>query len=252
MRKLEVGNGQSAIVIGGSEVRVEAGAEARIVFKPAGDAKIELYAGEKSRVHCCMVSDTGATFALTNHVGPGAIVHSSFLWLSGAKASVSSILEGTGAEAYDIHAFISRDECELGLDTLLCHEAKGTKGDVLVKGVVGESASARLGGRIKVGKGGAGAESFLAEHVMLLGPEARASANPELEIENNDVSSRHAASVSQIDEAKLFYLMSRGVGREDASGLIVGGFLDSAIGKIGDGEWRGALMERARKALARP
>jgi Fe-S cluster assembly scaffold protein SufB len=85
---------------------------------------------------------------------------------------------------------------------------------------------------IKIEKNGAGAESFLTQNVILLSPSSHATANPELEIENNDVSSRHAASVSQIDQDKIFYLMSRGISQKDSRKLIVDGFLEAVIEKI--------------------
>ena len=69
---------------------------------------------------------------------------------------------------------------------------------------------------------------------MLLNPGARADANPQLEIENNDVRSSHSASVGQMSEDKLFYLESRGISRSDARKLLVAGFLGSAIRKIQD------------------
>jgi len=251
MRKLALGNGQIADVSGDTIISVAKGAEAAVVMKPHGDARIVLKAGEQSVVRCYMVCEEQAEFAQTSHVGAHAAVYNSFLWLSGVRATVHNILEGKGAEAYDLHAFIGRKNDSLVLDSVLHHNAPGTRGDILVKGVVKDAASAFLGGMIKIEKGGAGAESFLAEHVMLLGPDAKASANPELEIENNDVSSRHSASVSQIDGGKLFYLMSRGVEREAASSLIVEGFLESAIGRIHDAKWRDVMMNKARKALMR-
>jgi Fe-S cluster assembly scaffold protein SufB len=102
---------------------------------------------------------------------------------------------------------------------------------------------------IKIEKSGGGAESFLSEHVMLLDPGAHATANPELEIENNDVSSRHAASVSQIDSEKIFYLMSRGLSREESRKMIIEGFLESAIADIPEGKMREELMKKTMAAI---
>jgi len=95
----------------------------------------------------------------------------------------------------------------------------------------------------KIEKHASGSNSFLDEHVMLLNPGARADTNPQLEIENNDVSSRHAASVSQIDENKIFYMMARGLKREDARKLIVEGFLGSAVEKIDNKEIKEKVSE---------
>ena len=98
-------------------------------------------------------------------------------------------------------------------------------------------------------KGARGAESFIAEHVLLLSPDAHAKAEPKLEIENNDVSSSHAASVAPIDQDKVFYLTSRGITDEDARKLIVEGFLGAAVDKIGDEETMELVAKRVAAAL---
>jgi Fe-S cluster assembly scaffold protein SufB len=250
MRRVALGDGGIAKISGDATVSVAKGAKATIVIEPRKHIALTLKAGEGSDVRCYMVSDSDASVTQTNHVCKRAIVHNSCLYLGGAQVKIHNSLEGDYAQAYDLHAFIGKGNDRFRLDAVLRHAAHGTKGDILVKGVVRESATAALGGMIKIEKNGAGAESFLAEHVLLLGPDAKASANPALEIENNDVSSRHAASVSQIDEEKIFYLMSRGLPEAAARNLVVGGFLESIIGRIEDGEWQARMMERVGKALA--
>ncbi|NYZ73832.1 SufD family Fe-S cluster assembly protein, partial [Candidatus Micrarchaeota archaeon] len=63
------------------------------------------------------------------------------------------------------------------------------------------------------------------------------------------VMSRHSASVSQISDAKLFYLMTRGLTRNDARSLIVSGFLESAISRIEDEGFRKEFAETTAKNL---
>lgn len=252
MKRLALGDGCVSIISGDAEVRIAKGAKATIVVEPRASLSLTLKvnAGEGSAVKCYMICDKAVRIALTNHVGRKAVVHNSCIYLAGAQVVVRNSLEGDGAQAYDLHAFIGRRDESFRLDAVLRHAAHGTKGDILVKGVVKESASANLGGMIRIEKKGAGAESFLAEHVLLLGPNAKARADPALEIENNDVSSRHAASVSRIDDEKIFYLMSRGLAEEVARNLIVAGFLESVIGRVDDGVWRARMQKTAEKALA--
>jgi Fe-S cluster assembly protein SufD len=68
-------------------------------------------------------------------------------------------------------------------------------------------------------------KSFLRENVLLLSPNAKAEAIPNLEIEANDVKCSHAATISNISDEEVFYLMSRGISRKEAEELIVEGFL---------------------------
>ena len=65
--------------------------------------------------------------------------------------------------------------------------------------------------------------------VMMLSDEARGDANPILLIEEFEVTAGHAASAGQLDEQQLYYLMSRGLPRQEAEYLVVRGFLGSVI-----------------------
>ena len=65
--------------------------------------------------------------------------------------------------------------------------------------------------------------------VMMLSDEARGDANPILLIEEFEVTAGHAASAGQLDEQQLYYLMSRGLPRQEAEFLVVRGFLGSVI-----------------------
>jgi Fe-S cluster assembly scaffold protein SufB len=249
MKRLRLENSERREVTEDARVEVADGAEATLVIMPRGDMSVEVFTGRGCRLSSYILQERGSKVRQTNHVGEGSVVSTCSLWLEDGGGTVLNSLEGRGAEAYDLHIFVERGERKLHLDSILRHAERDTKGDILVKGIVRDNAAARLDGMIKIEKNGAGADSFLSEHVMLLNPGAHASANPELEIENNDVTSRHAASVSQIDEEKIFYLVSRGLGREEARRLIIEGFMESAIDRVGDPKMRKRFAELAGGAL---
>ena len=73
---------------------------------------------------------------------------------------------------------------------------------------------------------------FLAERGMLLSRESRARAIPGLEIDTNEVKATHSASVSQIEDDKIFYMMSRGLSTEDSKKMIALGFFEPVIQKM--------------------
>ncbi len=240
---------ESLEIRGDAVVNVPDGTEGKIVVRPSGEADVTVLIGKGCRLEIYTVQEAGASVRQVNRVGEGSRVDSFSVWLGGGKGSMLNSLEGPRAEAYDVQVFVEGGEEKLRLDSVLRHASSGTKGNILVKGVVKDSASAKLDGMIKIEKDGGGAESFLSEHVILLNPGAHASANPELEIENNDVSSRHAASVSQIDEEKIFYLCSRGLRREEARKMIIEGFLEAAIGRVPDEGMRKKMMDKAMAAV---
>jgi Fe-S cluster assembly scaffold protein SufB len=236
-------------ITGDATLRIADGTRATVVVAPAADSVVELDIGKGCRIEVYLMPENGAGIRQVNRIGEGSRVDTYGIWLDGGSGSLLNSLEGPRSEAYEVQVFVGSGKGRLHLNSVLRHASQDTKGDILVKGVVRDQASARLDGMIRIEKRGGGAESFLSEHVMLLNPGAHASANPELEIENNDVSSRHAASVSQIDEDKIFYMVSRGLPREEARKLIIEGFLGAAVEKVADPRMRGRLMEKAMAAL---
>ena len=105
------------------------------------------------------------------------------------------------------------------------HTAPGTRGRITVRAVCGAGARVAVRGLIRIAKEAQNTEDFLELRVLTLDKTALATAEPELEIEANQVKASHAASVGPVDEEQLLYLMSRGLGRAEAVDTIVRGFL---------------------------
>ena len=79
---------------------------------------------------------------------------------------------------------------------------------------------------IRVEEAAKDSRGYLSYHALLLSPDARAKPIPRLEVLTKEVASLgHAASVGKIDAEQLFYLQSRGLSRDEAKKVIVGGFL---------------------------
>ncbi|MFH1684803.1 MAG: SufD family Fe-S cluster assembly protein [Candidatus Micrarchaeota archaeon] len=243
MKSMSVTGRKEIIIEEDSIVKIADGSEVLVIIKPIKNIKIELDVGEKCTVQSYIFQNENVEITQTNHIGSGSEIYCNSIWISGGKGKITNLLEGDGSQAHDIHIFSERGSSTFNLDARLNHAGKNTEGKIIVKGIVHDSATANLDGMIKIEKNGSGAESILKEHVMLLGPKAHATAKPELEIENNDVNSTHAASVSAIDENKMFYLMSRGIERKEAEKMIVTGFLDSGINLIPDENMKNKFLE---------
>ena len=80
---------------------------------------------------------------------------------------------------------------------------------------------------------------------LLLSEDASATALPNLEIEADDVRCSHGATVGQVDDMQMFYLMSRGLSRKQAERLLVIGFFEEVLSRVPvDG-----VRERVRQAI---
>lgn len=111
------------------------------------------------------------------------------------------------------------------LTVIADHRVAKTRGRITVRAVAGEHTHVTLKGVIKIRKEAQETDDFLELRVLMLDKTARAIAEPELEIEANNVKASHAASVGQVDKEQLLYLMSKGLSRESAQAAIIEGFL---------------------------
>lgn len=155
-------------------------------------------------------------------------------WFGGRhqKANIINYLEGEGSTADEVQVFFLDKKEHLDITSRLLHNSPQTTSRILVKGALRDRARAVFQGNVKIEKNAQETDSFLSDHVMLLNPGARADSIPGLEIEANQVRASHSASIGQIDEEQVFYLMSRGLDESDAKKTIVSGFLSPAIDAI--------------------
>lgn len=119
----------------------------------------------------------------------------------------------------------ARDPGEYELRVVADHRAPGTTGKITVRAVVGAGAEVKLYGMIKIRKEAQETDDFLELRVLMLDKTARATVEPKLEIEANNVKASHAASVGQVDKEQILYLMSRGLSEERARDEIAKGWL---------------------------
>jgi FeS assembly protein SufD len=150
-----------------------------------------------------------------------------------SRYKTDSIMKGPGASSEDVEIVFGIGNQSFDVTSNLVHRAPHTRGRVLVKSVLKDTSKSLFKGMIKIGKEGKGTESYLAGHAILLDRGAKSDAIPGLEIETNEVKATHSASVAQMDENQIYYLMTRGLSREGAKREIVAGFLEPLSRKMG-------------------
>jgi Fe-S cluster assembly protein SufD len=138
-------------------------------------------------------------------------------------------LVGAGAQVEISGAFHGRHQEKIDVTVIVHHQAPHTRADTILKGVGQDQAQIRFVGRIIIDPDCGDSNSFLTEKVLLLSDQARAETVPDLEIKTDDVKCSHAATISRIPEEHLFYLMSRGLSRQQAEQLVVEGFLADSL-----------------------
>lgn len=125
------------------------------------------------------------------------------------------------------------------------HFAKNSFGRIVNHGVGLEDSRLIINGFGKIHKSCNGSDNYQKSKIMTLSDSARVEANPILLIDEYDVVASHAASVSNVDENQLYYLMSRGINNELGKVLLIKGFLKSIINEIENNE----IKEEFEKTL---
>jgi len=143
-----------------------------------------------------------------------------------SRYKVDSVLRGEGASAEHIEIIFGNKNQAFDVTANTIHVGPNSKGRVLAKSVLKDTAKSVFKGMIRIGKNAKGSESYLAGHAILLDKGAKSDSIPGLEIETNEVKATHSASVAQLDEEQMFYLMSRGYSKEGARKVIIDGFLE--------------------------
>ena len=141
--------------------------------------------------------------------------------------------EGAEAEMYGLYFADSGQHLEHR--TFVDHNAPRNASNVLYKGALqGESARSVWVGDVLIRKAAEGTDSYEKNQNLVLTDGARADSVPNLEIETGVIEGAgHASATGRFDETQLFYLMARGIGEDEARKLIVRGFLNEIIQKVG-------------------
>jgi Fe-S cluster assembly protein SufD len=137
----------------------------------------------------------------------------------GASAEMMGILAADGAQHID-------------LDTHQDHVAPSCTSNLLYKGVLNGRARTVWRGMIWAHKEAQKTNAYQKNENLILDTRARADSIPGLEIAANDLRCTHGSTVGKIDPEQLFYLMSRGIIRDDAERMIVQGFFDPLLARI--------------------
>ncbi|HSL46377.1 MAG TPA: Fe-S cluster assembly protein SufB [Anaerolineales bacterium] len=112
------------------------------------------------------------------------------------------------------------------------HFAPNTTSKVTSKSISKGGGRASFRGLLKVYKGAKGVKSNTVCDALLLDPKSRSDTYPYIEIDEDDVTIGHEASVSKVGEEQLFYLMSRGLSEEEATTMVVSGFIEPLVKEL--------------------
>jgi Fe-S cluster assembly protein SufB len=112
------------------------------------------------------------------------------------------------------------------------HVAPNTSSKITSKSISKGNGRASYRGLLKVHKSAGNSRSNVVCDALLLDDTSRSDTYPYIEIDNEDVTVGHEASVSKVGEEQLFYLMSRGLSEEEATSMVVSGFIEPLVKEL--------------------
>jgi Fe-S cluster assembly protein SufD len=215
---------------------------------------VELFVGEGANVRYLCAQDLSERTWILGSQRASVARDGALHWVglgfgSGqGKLRMETDLQGRGADGRVTGAYVGHRNQHIDYDTTQEHAAPDTTSDLAFRGILRDKATAVWSGMIRVDPDAQRTDAFQESRNLLLSAGAHADAIPGLEIEANDVRCTHAATVSKIDPEQLFYLRSRGLDREEAERLLVGGFLGVMSGRLEDSPF---LHDAVASALER-
>ncbi len=124
---------------------------------------------------------------------------------------------------------VTKSKEQIATHSLIRFEGPNGKLDQLQKAVASEYSHCIFNGSIEVPQNAQKTEAAQLSRNLLLSKRARIDTKPELEIVADDVSCTHGATVSQLQDEELFYLLSRGIDSKHANSLLLKGYYDEVI-----------------------
>ncbi|MGI8654723.1 MAG: Fe-S cluster assembly protein SufD [Pyrinomonadaceae bacterium] len=202
------------------------------------NAVVEIFVEDNARLeHYKVQRESAQSFhiAATNaELGRDSRFNSTTITL-GAELSRHDILvklDAEGSECAVDGLYLVTTGQHTDTHSIIDHRVPHCTSHQLYKGILDGKSRAVFNGKIFVRVDAQQTNAFQTNRNLLLSPEARVDTKPQLEIYADDVKCSHGATVGQLEEEELFYLLSRGLHSDLARNLLTYGFAEEVINKI--------------------
>ena len=211
----------------------------------------EVYGGEGAQINYVAAQRLGnhAVHLHTDRLiaGRDARVTTLYVALGGAvtRGDVQCRLRESGSHVDMLGLYIADGEQHFDHQTLQDHISPHASSNLLFKGALTDMGRSVFRGLIRVHPKAQRTDAYQTNRNLILSNQARADSLPNLEIQADDVRCSHAATVGQLDEEELFYLLSRGIPKAESIRLVVFGFFSEVLDQLPE-ELNGVKREMMR------
>lgn len=191
-------------------------------------SELEISAGSEQLLYCSAVSNGSV------QLREGAKLTVVFVGSTGWATSQKMVfnLVGENTDLTFLGFIVGLHAESFPFETISNHIEQQTKAHYYLRAAMFGSSNVDYQGKLIIQKHAQLADTYLAHHTLLLSDESRARTIPALEIEADDVKAGHAATIGKVDKDLMFYLLSRGISRQQAEELLIHGFFETQIRMI--------------------
>ena len=255
------GTGTDSASAGHTVITAEAHSKATVVLRFQGSATfadvVEIVVGDGAHLTVVSVQDWADDAVHHTHhhgsVGRDATLRHAAVSFGGdlVRMNTSVSYAGPGGAAELLGLYFADAGQHLEHRLFVDHNAPKTTSNVDYKGALqGEGAHAVWIGDVLIRKVAEGIETYESNRNLVLTDGCQADSVPNLEIETGEIKGAgHASTTGRFDDEQLFYLQSRGVPEDEARRLVVHGFFNDIIRKIGVPEIEGQLLATVEAEL---
>lgn len=151
-----------------------------------------------------------------------------------SRHELNVALQGEGASVIAGGMLLADGRRHLDTRLGIEHQARDTRCELPWRGLADQRGRAVFHGGITIHAGADGSDAALSNKNLLLSDSAEIDTQPVLVIHADEVKAAHGATVGRLDDTALFYLRSRGIGREQARALLIQAFLREPLSVLGD------------------
>lgn len=243
--ELNFANVDGAAVFSHVVVVVEAGAKATLVESYTSDGKsltnaaIQVFVADNANfTHYRVQKESADAFHVgTTEVTVGRASHydSTNINLGGrlSRHDIELRFTAEGGEAFVDGLYVLSGDQHHDTHSSIDHAVPNCVSHQSYKGVLNDKSRGVFNGKVFVRENASGTDAQQSNKNLLLSNDARIDTKPQLEIFNDDVKCAHGATVGQLEEEELFYLLSRGLNESLARNLLTYGFAEEIVNKIG-------------------
>lgn len=214
----------------------------------------ELAAGKSAAIDHYKIQEEGPrsfhVAALQIQQDQGSKVSSHYIGLGGAlvRNEVRAVLAAEHCECTLNGLYLASGQQHMDNHTVIDHAKANCASHELYKGILDGRARGVFNGKIFVRQDAQKTDAKQTNQTLLLSDYATINTKPQLEIYADDVKCTHGATVGQLDDESIFYLRSRGIGREEARSLLTFAFANDVVGRIRVDAVRARLQDSLLRA----